>query len=180
MTSSTWADTRCSRSVWRRGSNRSGDDRWRCPTCSWDRRSRSLRLGLREPVKSSAASSLIPLGTSGPGHPLFLVHPIGGGVLCYNDLARCLDGARAVFGLQASGLDGDAVPEADLVRMASRYVDAILAEHPEGPYLLGGWSMGGVVALEMAMQLSAAGREVPLVFLIDCSAPVPRHTSACH
>ncbi|HKM52053.1 MAG TPA: alpha/beta fold hydrolase, partial [Isosphaeraceae bacterium] len=135
-----------------------------------------LASRLREPVKSRTVSSLIPLGASGAGQPLFLVHPIGGGVLCYNALARCLDGARAVLGLQAAGLDGEVEPEADLVHMASRYVDAVLAEHPEGPYLLGGWSMGGVVALEMAMQLSAAGRDVPLVFLIDCSAPVPRHT----
>ena len=139
-----------------------------------------LASRLREPVKSRAASSLIPLGTSGPGHPLFLVHPIGGGVFCYNDLARRLDGAHAVLGLQAAGLDGEVEPETDLVRMASRYVDALLAEHPEGPYFLGGWSMGGVVALEMARQLAAAGREVPLVFLIDCSAPVPRHASSCH
>ena len=134
-----------------------------------------LASRLRDPVKSSEASSLIPLGTSGPGHPLFLVHPIGGGVFSYNALARRLDGAHAVLGLQAAGLEGQVEPEADLVRMASRYVEAVLTEHPEGPYLLGGWSMGGVVALEMAMQLSAAGREVPLVFLIDCSAPVPHH-----
>ncbi len=133
-----------------------------------------LAARLREPVRSLGASPLIHIGASGPGQPLFLAHPIGGGVLCYNALARCLDGARAVLGLQASGLDGEAEPEADIARMASRYVDAILAEHPEGPYLLGGWSMGGIVAFEMAMQLSAAGREVPLVFLIDCSAPVPR------
>ncbi len=120
-----------------------------------------LAARLREPVRPHEASSLIHLGTSGPGLPLFLVHPIGGGVFCYNALTRRLDGTRAVLGLQARGLDGDAEPEADLARMASRYVDAILAEYPHGPYLLGGWSMGGIVALEMAMQLSAAGREVP-------------------
>jgi len=134
-----------------------------------------LASRLRESVKSSAASSLISLGTSGPGHPLFLVHPIGGGVLCYNALARRLDGAHAVLGLQAAGLDGEVEPVADLVRMASRYVETLLAEHPEGPYFLGGWSMGGVVALEMARQLAATGREVPFIFLIDCSAPVPHH-----
>jgi thioesterase domain-containing protein len=133
-----------------------------------------LAARLRGVIPSHAASSLIPLKSSGPGHPLFLVHPIGGGVFCYNDLARRLDGSRAVFGLQSRGLDDDAAPETDLVRMASRYVDAIVAQFPEGPYYLGGWSMGGVVAFEMATQLSAAGREVSLVFLIDCSPPTPR------
>ena len=136
-----------------------------------------LAARLRGAIPSRPASSLISLRSSGPGHPLFLVHPIGGGVFCYNDLARCLDGSRAVFGLQSRGLDDDAAPETDLVRMASRYVDAILAQHPEDPYCLGGWSMGGVVAFEMAKQLSAAGREVPLVFLIDCSPPALRRAA---
>ena len=92
-----------------------------------------LASRLREKVKSSAASSLIPLGTSGPGHPLFLVHPIGGGVLCYNVLARRLDGAHAVLGLQAAGLDGEVEPEADLARMASRYVERFWRSTPRAP-----------------------------------------------
>ena len=111
---------------------------------------------------------------TGPGRPLYLVHPIGGGVLCYRDLARCFDGARAVLGFQAAGFDGESEPETDLVRMASRYVDALRARQPQGPYVLGGWSLGGIVAYEMAVQLAAAGHDVPAVFLIDCSVPVPR------
>ena len=106
------------------------------------------------------------------------MHPIGGGVLCYHDLARCFDGARPVLGLQAAGFEGEAEPETDLVRMASRYVDALRAAQPAGPYILGGWSMGGIVAFEMAGQLAAAGHDVPLVILIDCSVPVPRNAAA--
>ena len=137
-----------------------------------------LAARIREPVGSRGGSPLVDLRVSGPGRPLYLVHPIGGGVLCYNDLARCLDGARAVLGLQAAGLEGEAEPETDLVRMASRYVDALRAEQPVGPYILGGWSMGGIVAFEMAGQLAAAGHDVPLVILIDCSVPVPRNAAA--
>ena len=67
-----------------------------------------LAARLREPVDARRASSLVDLGASGPGRPLVLVHPIGGGVLCYNTLARCFDGARDVLGLQAAGFrDGD-------------------------------------------------------------------------
>ncbi len=84
-------------------------------------------------------------------------------------------GHGAVLGLQAAGFEGEAEPETDLVRMASRYVDALRAAHPVGPYILGGWSMGGIVAFEMARQLAAAGHDVPLVILIDCSVPVPRN-----
>ncbi len=138
-----------------------------------------LAARIREPVGSRARLAARSISAcSGPGRPLYLVHPIGGGVLCYNDLARCLDGSVPVLGLQAAGLDGEAEPETDLVRMASRYVDALRALHPAGPYILGGWSMGGIVAFEMAVQLAAAGHDVPLVILIDCSVPVPRNTSA--
>jgi amino acid adenylation domain-containing protein len=133
-----------------------------------------LAARLREPAGPKTRSSLVDLGASGPGRPLVLVHPIGGGVLCYNALARSFEGARPVLGLQAEGLDDEQKPETDLVRMASRYVEALRAELPEGPYFLGGWSMGGIVALEMAAQLVAAGHEVPKVFLIDCLVPVPK------
>ena len=133
-----------------------------------------LATRLREPVASKRRSALVNLGASGQGRPLVLVHPIGGGVLCYNSLARYFHGKRPVLGLQAPGLDDEEEPETDLVRMASRYVEALRAELPHGPYFLGGWSMGGIVALEMAGQLVAAGNEVSLVFLIDCSVPVPR------
>jgi amino acid adenylation domain-containing protein len=133
-----------------------------------------LAARIRQPAGSRGSSPLIDLGVSGPGRPLVLVHPIGGGILCYHTLARCLDGARGVLGLQAAGFEDQAEPETDLVRMASRYVAALRAEQPEGPYILGGWSMGGVVAFAMAGQLAAAGQDVPLVILIDCSVPVPR------
>ncbi len=132
-----------------------------------------LAARLREPVGSKRRSPLVDLGATGPGRPLVLVHPIGGGVLCYNDLARCFDGIRPVLGLQAAGLDDEEKPETDLVRMAARYVEALREELPHGPYFLAGWSMGGIVALEMAAQLVAAGNDVSMLFLIDCSVPVP-------
>ena len=175
MTSSTSAATHCSRSGWRRVEEQFGrslalSDLLLGSTIE------ELAARIREPV-GSRGSPLIDLRVSGPGRPLVLVHPIGGGVLCYNALARGFDGARAVLGLQAAGFEGEEEPETDLVRMASRYVDALRAEHPGGPYILGGWSMGGIVAFEMASQLAAAGHDVPLVILIDCSVPVPRNPS---
>jgi amino acid adenylation domain-containing protein len=137
----------------------------------------AIAARLNVPAGSQAGSPLVELGATGPGRPLVLVHPIGGGVFCYNALARCLDGARPVVGMQAPGLEIDTEPETDLVRMASRYVDALRLECPQGPYVLGGWSMGGVVAFEMARQLAAAGHEVPIVFLIDCSLPDGKRVS---
>ncbi len=79
-----------------------------------------LAAQIREVVGSRVASPLVNLGASGPGWPLYLVHPIGGGIVCYNSLASGFDGTRGVLGLQAAGYEGDEEPETDLARMASR------------------------------------------------------------
>ncbi|HVR95001.1 MAG TPA: amino acid adenylation domain-containing protein [Thermoanaerobaculia bacterium] len=104
----------------------------------------------------------------GTGRPFFCVHAVGGEVLSYVSLARQLEVDRPVFGIQA-GLQaqGDATVE----EMAARYVQAIREVQPEGPYSLGGWSMGGVVAFEMACQLERQGEAVEPVVLIDSLAP---------
>ena len=98
------------------------------------------------------------------------MHPVGGNVLCYADLARRLDAGRPVYGLQAVGLDGGE-PQSRIEEMAASYLDALAAVQPAGPYLLGGWSLGGVIAYEMARQLARRGERVDLLALID--SPVP-------
>jgi thioesterase domain-containing protein/acyl carrier protein len=103
--------------------------------------------------------------------PLFLVHPAGGNVLCYRPLAQRL--RRPVFGLQAAGLDGEREALDDLPTMAALYVKALLERQPQGPYHLGGWSSGGLVAFEMARQLEEAGATVARLVLIDTPAPAP-------
>jgi thioesterase domain-containing protein len=74
---------------------------------------------------------------------------------------------RPFYGLQARGLDENQVPQARIEDMAAYYIDAIRSVQPDGPYLLGGWSMGGVVAYEMAQQLDAQGQQVSLLALMD-------------
>jgi thioesterase domain-containing protein/aryl carrier-like protein len=112
-------------------------------------------------------SPLVPLNGGGEKTPLFLVHPVGGNVFSYMELARQLGSERPVFGLQAQGLDGHSAPLSSVEEMAALYVEAIRSVQPSGPYLLGGWSMGGVIAYEMASQLRQRGEEVELVALID-------------
>jgi amino acid adenylation domain-containing protein len=133
-----------------------------------------LAARLRTPSASPENSLLIELSSTGRGRPLTLVHPVGGGVLCYRALSRRLGAAAPVLGIQAAGVDDDTEPQDNLERMASRYVEILRAKFPEGPYLLGGWSFGGVVAFEMARQLTQAGHAVSLVCLIDCAVPTPR------
>jgi thioesterase domain-containing protein len=102
--------------------------------------------------------------------PFFCVHAIGGAVLCYRDLALQLGGEQPFYGIQAAGLAGGHAVD-DLPAMAAQYAAAVEAAAPHGPYLLGGWSFGGVVAFEMARQMRQRGRPVALVALLDSRAP---------
>jgi thioesterase domain-containing protein len=120
--------------------------------------------------EAGARSPLVAIEPRGEGRPFFCVHPVGGNVLCYADLARRLGAERPFYGLEAVGLAGGE-PQRRVEEMAATYVQAILAVQPEGPYLLGGWSVGGLVAYEMARQLSRRGRETALLALIDSPPP---------
>lgn len=126
---------------------------------------------LRQATGSRLSSPLVAIQPDGTKPPFFCVHPIGGNVLCYLDLARHLGEDQPFYGLQASGIDGEGEPKSRIEDMASYYIEAIREIQPQGPYLLGGWSFGGVVAFEMAQQLHSSGEQVALLALIDSSAP---------
>ncbi|HEV7377438.1 MAG TPA: amino acid adenylation domain-containing protein, partial [Pyrinomonadaceae bacterium] len=104
---------------------------------------------------------------------LFFVHPSGGNVLCYAPVAQHLGEGQSLYGLQAQGLDAPQAALTTVEEMAVSYVEAIRAVQPVGPYLLGGWSMGGLVAFEMAQQLRAQGQEISMLALIDTTVPTP-------
>jgi thioesterase domain-containing protein len=120
------------------------------------------KSGWREPW-----SSLVPIQPAGARTPFFCVHGLGGNVLNLSDLARRLGPDQPFYGLQSAGLDGERAPYARCEEMAAHYLKEIRALQPEGPYLLGGVSFGGLVAWEMATQLRAQGAEVGLVVLFD-------------
>ncbi|MEU0948028.1 beta-ketoacyl synthase N-terminal-like domain-containing protein [Streptomyces canus] len=108
------------------------------------------------------------LRATGSRPPLFLVHAAGGTTDVYRALAERLGGERPVYGLERLD-DAPTVTE-----KARRYAEAVAAVHPDGPCLLGGWSFGGFVAQETARHLTAAGREVELVVLMDSVRPLPQ------
>ena len=103
--------------------------------------------------------------------PLFLMHPVGGHVYFYRDLAHHLGSDQAVYGLQAQGLDGETAPLNRLEDMATQYIEALRTLQPEGPYFLGGSSFGGMLAFEAAQQLQALGQQVALLAMIDTPGP---------
>ena len=116
-------------------------------------------------------SILVPIKIGGSQPPLFCIHPVGGNVLCYADLASYLEQDRPVYGLQSLGLDGQQQPLTSVEEMASNYLKAIQQTQSQGPYHLIGWSMGGLIAYEMAQQLQAKNESVALLALIDTYAP---------
>jgi amino acid adenylation domain-containing protein len=100
--------------------------------------------------------------------PFFCIHPIGGNVLCYLDLARHLAPDQPFYALQTPD---DRPPAKSIEEMAARYLAEVRRVQPQGPYRLGGWSMGGLVAFEMARQLAAEGQAPELLALIDTLPP---------
>jgi thioesterase domain-containing protein len=116
---------------------------------------------------------LVPLSDAAAGTlpPLFLVHAAGGTIFRYRDLAARLGPARPVYALQAAGVTDGREPLRSVDLMAERYLDEVRRVQPAGPYHLAGWSAGGVIALEMAHRVRAAGEEVAFVGLLDSSTP---------
>ncbi len=110
---------------------------------------------------------LVPLQVGAPGRrPLFCVHSVGGEVVSYRELARHLGPDQPVYGLQSPD-----PPLRDVREMAARYVAAIHEVQPVGPYRIAGWSMGGIVAYEMARQLEAEGEKTDVLAVIDAASP---------
>jgi thioesterase domain-containing protein len=124
-------------------------------------------------VPVSQASALANIQPTGNGLPFFCVHPVGGQILCYKTLSTHLGFEQPFYGLQARGLDENQVPQTQIEDMAAYYIEAIRSVQPDGPYMLGGWSMGGVIAYEMAQQLEAQGQRVSLLALMDATPANP-------
>ncbi|GHO57487.1 amino acid adenylation domain-containing protein [Ktedonobacter robiniae] len=116
-------------------------------------------------------SILVPMRTSGEKYPFFCVHPIGGEVFCYLDIARDGDQDRPFYALQSPDPDSWQTTQPRLQDLAARYIKAMYAVQPTGPYHLGGWSLGGVIAFEMAQQLQQQGHTVRTLTLFDSYAP---------
>ncbi|WP_255989745.1 thioesterase domain-containing protein [Chitinolyticbacter albus] len=107
----------------------------------------------------------------GTASPWFCIHPVSGDVTSYAALCLAIDWSRGMLAVQAQGLDGRAAPRDSLADMAEHYALQIAAAQPEGRLLLGGWSMGGLVAYETALALARLGRVVDGLVLIDSALP---------
>jgi amino acid adenylation domain-containing protein len=117
---------------------------------------------------------VVVLQGEGTARPLFLVHAGGGHLVCYHPLAQLLAPDQPLYGLQARGLDDGLPPLQGAEAMAAYYLEGVRRVQPEGPYRLGGWSYGGMVAWEMARMIHADGGQVELLAMIDTLRPESR------
>jgi thioesterase domain-containing protein len=118
--------------------------------------------------KEEEWSPLVPIKASGSKLPFYCVHPGGGNVVAFYHLAQEFDEDQPFYGIQATGLVDGQEALNRIEDMAALYVDAIRKLQPQGPYLVGGYSSGGIIAFEMAQQLRRQGQEVGLVAMLDC------------
>lgn len=117
--------------------------------------------------RTEALDVLLPLRTGGTHPPLFCIHPAGGFGWPYTGLLRHVDTDVPIYALQARGLLPGTTPASSIDEMADDYAAQILSVRPDGPYVLLGWSFGGVVAHAVAARLTARGHVVPLLIMLD-------------
>ncbi|CUJ13051.1 type I polyketide synthase [Cognatishimia activa] len=124
----------------------------------------------------SRYTHIVPMHQAGNSQkaPFFLVAGMYGNVLNLRHLAHLIGADRPFYGLQARGLFGDVAPHDDIEEAARDYLIELRSVQPHGPYMLGGFSGGGLTAYEMARQLKAVGEEVSLVVMLDTPLPVRR------
>ncbi len=116
-------------------------------------------------------SLLVEIQPRGSQPPLFCAHCVAGRTIHYYDLARELGSDQPVYGLAPPGADGSEPFPESIEQLAARHVAEIRSLQPKGPYRLGGYSFGGVVAFEIARQLTDAGEGVEILAMFDTLFP---------
>lgn len=115
----------------------------------------------------SANQIVVPIQPNGSRLPFFCVHGLGGGIIGYTELSRELGPDQPFYGLQAYAVDGIGEPDREIKAMAARYIQAMRMVQPTGPYRIGGYCYGGIVAFEMACQLQEQGHPVSLLGIFE-------------
>ncbi|HEX9668077.1 MAG TPA: alpha/beta fold hydrolase, partial [Thermoanaerobaculia bacterium] len=138
------------------------------------------RIAAAQPAAGEAAAvprstCLVRLQPGDGRPPLFMVHQVGGNVYTFRALGKELGRGQPLYGLRSLGLEPGEEPLAAVEAMAEHYLALLRETQPRGPYRLGGASMGGMVAYEMAQRLAAASERVALLALMDtpCGEQMP-------
>jgi amino acid adenylation domain-containing protein len=128
---------------------------------------RRLAVTISQGQSDAPMSSLVAIQPNGSKLPFYYVHGQGGNIIMHYTLAPHLEPDQPFYGLQSHGLDGKHEPFTRIEEMAAHYIAEILSVQRQGPYLLGGFCSGAIIAFEMARQLHASGRQAGLVAMVD-------------
>lgn len=127
--------------------------------------------GLRSGVVSQIWTSVVPIQPNGSLPPIFCVSGNGGNPMSFLDLAEGLGQQQPFYGLQHRGVDGRHRPHESIEAMAQEFLGDIRSVRPSGPYIVAGYSAGGLAGYEVAQMLIEAGEEVELLILFDTERP---------
>ena len=133
----------------------------------------TLAREVRERSDAAQWSSLVPLQTGGSKPPLFLLHTTPGDILAYGNMVFRLGADQPCYGFQSLGLKEGRLSHRSIEEMTSYYTDLLQEFQPRGPYYLGGWCYGGIIAVEMARLLQQRGEQVALLALLETVAMPP-------
>lgn len=114
---------------------------------------------------------IVPLAPEGSSTPLFCVHAGSGSAWFYLGLARLLGADRPVYGIEAPGFDGDREPVRSVTELATEYARTLRVFRPDGDFLLLGWSLGGMIAFDLAQRLTTVGARVRRLVMVDVNVP---------
>jgi thioesterase domain-containing protein/acyl carrier protein len=131
----------------------------------------SPKLDIKDTSSSSLGSSLVKIQPRGSRPPFFCIHGLGGEVLCFRNLAVHLGLDQPFYGIQPVGLEGKTSPYTRVEDMADHYIREMRTVQSQGPYFLGGYSFGGIVAFEAAKQLLQQGEEIGKLIVFDTCLP---------
>ena len=126
----------------------------------------ALAAVLEQPtIARFPALVLLKAGTEEPS--IFITHGMGGNVMDFYQVVKHIRSRRPIYGMQAKGIDGVDAPFESVEDMAQFFLDAVKQVQPHGPYLLIGYSLGGLVTLEMAQRLTAKGEKVAMLAMLE-------------
>jgi acetoacetyl-CoA synthetase len=142
-------------------------DRELAPVTIYQARTIATLGALLEQPVTPRFPALVPLRDGSKRPPVFIAHGLGGSVIDFFQPVKHLKSDHPIYGMQARGIDGLDEPLDRIEDMAEFHLNAIREVQPQGPYALMGYSLGGLVALEMAQRLSASGESVALLAMLD-------------
>ncbi|BAY84417.1 amino acid adenylation domain-containing protein [Calothrix parasitica NIES-267] len=128
---------------------------------------------LQQQIGYGSGSPLVAIRSSGTKTPFFCVHPAGGTIFTFPNLANQLDAEQPFYAFEQIPRE-DEPSVISIQEMANQYLQEIYKVQPNGPYLLGGWCYGGLVAFEMAQQLIQQGQKVAFLAIFDAIIPETR------